>query len=476
VTDPESSHLPIEMRTTYGYRFHATSVFGVLLLSAACGKPQLMSMGSGGSGGQDAATIAGLPRWEGGVAQPGDGPIMACAGERHKADIVPVDLMLLMDSSGSMDSGVNLSSTRWENAQLAVSAFIRDPASAGLGVGLQFFPYVPALQKPCNTDQDCADIAGYCRARAACPGADPVTPGRSCRQNSPGCGADCRPIGACSTTGALCANVGDACPGGGTCVAFPRSCWSTQSLDCDDATYETPAMAIASLPGAQEPLLARLYSYFPWGGTPMGPAVRGTLAHLRAHLQANPTHKAALVLVTDGIPVGCQHNDLSDVAIQLNGAFTGSPSIVTHVVGIFTKADPEMARAKLDLLAQVGGSKKALVLEPNSNLTQTLQEGLNQIRGVLACDYRIPPPPDGKTIDFGKVNLHYTGEGTSEDIPYVERAERCDPMRGGWYYDVPPALGTPTRVLTCESTCRRFRSSQTGNVELVVGCATVVIQ
>jgi hypothetical protein len=452
---------------------------GVLSLSAACGKPHLMSNGGGEPGGQDAAAIAGLPRYEGGVAQPGGGPIMACAGERHKADLVPLDLLLLVDASGSMDSGVNLATTRWESAQLALASFIRDPASAGLGVGLQFFPYMPAIEKACSTDQDCADIAGYCRARAACPGPDPMTPGGSCRQNASGCGTRCQPIGACSNTGALCANVGDACPAaGGTCVAFPRSCWSTQSSggDCDVSTYETPAMPIAALPTGQDPLLARLYGYFPWGGTPMAPAVRGTLAHLRAHLQANPSHRAALVLVTDGTPVGCQHNDLSDVAIELNAAFTGTPSIVTHVVGIFTKADPEMARAKLDLLAQVGGSKKAIVLEPNSDLTQKLKEGLNEIRGVLACDYRIPAPPDGKTIDFSKVNLHYTGEGASEDIPYVERADRCDPVRGGWYYDAVPPLGTPTRVLTCPSTCERFRASQTGKVELVVGCATVVIE
>jgi len=455
------------------------AAFGVLSLSAACGKPHLMSNGGVEAGGQDAPTIPGLPRWEGGVAQPDGGPIMACAGERHKADLVPLDLMLLVDASGSMESGTNLGISRWESAQFALASFIRDPASAGLGVGLQFFPYIPAVQKPCSTDQDCADVAGYCRARSACPGPDPVTPGRSCRQPTPVCGTSCRPIGACSNTGALCANVGDACPGtAGTCGAFPRSCWSTESLggDCENATYETPAMAIAALPGAQDPLLGRLYGYFPWGGTPMGPAVRGTLAHLRAHLQANPSHRAALVLVTDGTPVGCQHNDLSDVAIELNGAFAGSPSIATHVVGIFTKADPDMARAKLDLLAQVGGSKKALVLDPNGDLTQKLQEGLNQIRGVLACDYRIPPPPDGKTIDFSKVNLHYTGEGASDDIPYVERADRCDPVRGGWYYDVLPTLGTPTRVLTCPSTCRRFRASQTGKVEIVVGCATVVIE
>jgi hypothetical protein len=462
--------------------FNRLPLIGLAVLQAgltpACGKPHLMATAGGEARDHDAATIAALPRWEGGGAP--DVRVMECAGERHKADIVPVDLLLLMDTSASMDSGVSVAGgTRWENAQLAISAFIRDPASAGLGVGLQFFPYIPSVEKPCTTDQDCADVAGYCRMRGACPGPDPLTPGRSCRQNASSCGAACLPAGACSSTGALCTNAGEACPGGaGPCVAFRRSCWSTLSPggDCDDATYETPAVAIATLPGAQEALLTTLFGYFPWGGTPMGPAVRGALAHLRAHLRANPSHKAGLVLVTDGAPVGCQRNDFGDIGVELNAAFNGSPSLVTHVVGLFTKSDPEMAHAKLDLLAQVGGSKKALVLEPNGNLTQELQEGLNQIRGVLACDYRIPQPPDGKTVDFGKVNLHYSDEAVSDDIPYVGSADRCDPARGGWYYDVPPTLGTPTRVLTCEVTCRRFRTSQNGKVELVVGCATAVIE
>jgi hypothetical protein len=73
------------------------------------------------------------------------------------------------------------------------------------------------------------------------------------------------------------------------------------------------------------------------------------------------------------------------------------------------------------------------------------------------------------------VNVRYIGSAGGENVPYVERADRCDPMRGGWYYDVPPAMGVPTRILTCDATCRRFNSDQTGKVELVFGCGAQVI-
>ena len=65
--------------------------------------------------------------------------------------------------------------------------------------------------------------------------------------------------------------------------------------------------------------------------------------------------------------------------------------------------------------------------------------------------------------------------GTGEDIPYVSTAARCDPMRGGWYYDVDPAMAAPTRVVTCPATCDRLKAEPNANVNLVFGCKTIVI-
>jgi hypothetical protein len=387
------------------------------------------------------------------VAPDAGGPARQCAEQAHQAEVVPLDLLLLVDASGSMDqlAGVN---TKWETAQTALTAFVRDPRSAGLGVGIQFFP--SNIEKPCTRDADCfpgipGTAAGLCRML---------------------------PAGRCSADGTSCTNAGQPCPGGsGTCQPPARSCRLLfPTLECDQVVHERPAVAISDLPAAEARVVGALNANEPIGGTPMGPAVRGALAHIRARLQANPGRRAALIMASDGLPdPQCPMSDIPAIAATLAEAYGGTPSIPTYVIGVFGEMELAMAQMAMNQLAMAGGSNQAFVLEANADLTRRLQEALNQIRGAaLACEYRIPPPSGGP-IDFQKVNVRYTGAAGAENIPYVERADRCDPMRGGWYYDVPPAMGVPSRILTCDATCRRFNSDQTGKVELVFGCGTQVI-
>jgi len=93
----------------------------------------------------------------------------------------------------------------------------------------------------------------------------------------------------------------------------------------------------------------------------------------------------------------------------------------------------------------------------------------------LPCEFLIPR--SNGPIDFGKVNVRLQeAAGTAQEIPYVAGASRCDPMRGGWYYDVDPAGAAPTRVLTCPATCDRLKAGPGAQVSLVFGCKTIVIE
>jgi hypothetical protein len=131
----------------------------------------------------------------------------------------------------------------------------------------------------------------------------------------------------------------------------------------------------------------------------------------------------------------------------------------------------------LQSFATAGGTDAPFVINASPDLTQRFQEALDKIRGsVIPCELTIPPGSGRGPIDFGKVNVRYEGPGGIEDLPYVAAASRCDPMRGGWYYDVDPGTGTPGRVLVCPASCARFKADPSANVNLVFGCATQVIQ
>ena len=478
----------------------------IVVLAAGCGEAEVRGDGAGnggasgsvatnrpsgnGAGGANGGSSTGgggsglsVPEPNATPAPPDAAPIQ-CAAEAHAAEIVPLDLMLLVDRSGSMDGRAG-NRSKWETAQAALRSFVGDPKSDGLGIGMQFFP----LERACTTDQECSPGATsngrYCLGAKVCGGPDgPVTPLLGCFSGGYfvigpivlGCpsGSTCETAGTCSTSGAVCTNVGQPCPmGGGTCEAGPRTCEVGPSTACQEANYEAPRVSFGTLP-AIRPAFDRALSFMtPEGGTPMGPAVRGVLGHLRAHLQANPGRKVVLVLASDGLPgYNCMRNDIPSIAEDLAAAFAGAPSIPTYVIGVFTPDELPNAEPQLNQLAMSGGTNAAFVLSATDDLNARLLEALNQIRGAaLACEYQIPASQMGG-LDYGKVNVRYTGSAGPEDIPYVERIDRCDPMRGGWYYDVDPAMGKPARVLVCPATCTRFKDDQSAKVELVFGCAT----
>jgi hypothetical protein len=59
----------------------------------------------------------------------------ACAATSSEAKIVPIDMIILLDRSGSMNDGV-----KWEGATEALQQYVTSPNAAGVNVGLIYFP------------------------------------------------------------------------------------------------------------------------------------------------------------------------------------------------------------------------------------------------------------------------------------------------------------------------------------------------
>jgi hypothetical protein len=468
----------------------------VLSLTSACEQPKIQSAPGGGSRGGDGGTSGGGGSG-GGVASGADAggmppgaipvggaggqavpPEDKCAAKTFLGERLPVDLLLLVDSSGSMGYKPGTAATKWQMQTEALSKFLKDPMSGGLGVGLQFFP-LPTAGKPCTADLDCRmglPVGGSCVPRSYCAGAQSSQRTCSDRGLSTGCedGEMCVPTGRCSMSGADCTNIGQACPGmaNDRCMDPQRIC-IFGSTTCVEETYRQVAVPIADLPGNEPMLNGRIAQVLPGGGTPLGPALRGAYAHLSTHLATRAGRRAAVVVATDGIPQACTPQTADGLAQLVAGARTGNPSIPTYVIGVFTPTEATEARPLLEGLATAGGSGMPFLLDPTQDLTQKFQEALSQIRGAaLACEYMLPPAQTG-ALDYDKVTVRFKGTMGDEDVPRVMNAAACDPMRGGWYYDVDPKNATPTRIVACPATCRRFQGDQNGRVELVVGCQAI---
>jgi Mg-chelatase subunit ChlD len=399
----------------------------------------------------------------------------ACATQSAVAQTLPLDLYMMVDSSGSMTERTAAGATKWAAVQSAMTAFFNDPMSAGISVGLQYFPQIdPNARTTCASNADCGNF-GPCDLFRTCFGIG-TTQIVLCDANS-----DCRPgetcvqLGSCPLSGGSCAPLGALCPLGDICVPLDGYCSARDR--CDVPAYATPAVPFATLTGAAASLNASLAGRQPDGRTPTGPALSGALQAARARAVATPDHRVAVVLVTDGLPTECTPLDIPAIAALAADGAAATPPVPTFVIGVFGPDEAATARPNLDALARGGGTGSAVVIDTSQDVTRAVQAALNRIRTTaVACTFQIPPATMG-AIDFRKVNVQVTGaSGAVSTIGHVSGRAACDPTRGGWYYDVDPATGqSPSTIIACDATCAQFTTSATARVDVVLGCQTIVI-
>src|SRR5690606_25543001 len=128
----------------------------------------------------------------------------------------------------------------------------------------------------------------------------------------------------------------------------------------------------------------------------------GGIQYARTHATMNPGRKTILVLATDGDPQSCSPTDIPGIRAIAEAGVTGSPSILTFVIGVGN------LQANLDQIAQGGGTMNAFIVDAGGNVEQQFLDALEAIKGqALGCAYAIPLPQDGQG-DFNHVNVVYT--------------------------------------------------------------------
>jgi len=264
--------------------------------------------------------------------------------------------------------------------------------------------------------------------------------------------------------------------------ADPKSAGISASLqffmqpdECNVAAYFAPLVPVTALPNSTA-FATAINAISPSGETPTQPALQGALQYAAQQVAQTPGAKVAVVLVTDGEPNGCG----SSVPNVAGTAQDAAPGIPTYVIGIGKASDLK----KLATIAEAGATGQPFFVSADAGATggscgdagcaaqqieADFEAALGVIRGAtISCDLQLPTSPTNQKLDFGKVNVVYTGSGgQTTTLPYNRD---CSGGGAGWNYDNPQA---PTRIQVCPSSCATIQGDTLGaSLGIALGCAT----
>jgi hypothetical protein len=244
------------------------------------------------------------------------------------------------------------------------------------------------------------------------------------------------------------------------CTAGGKNCGE---FSCNMADYAAPEIGIAPLAVNASKVSASLFAHKPLSGTPTYPALQGALDYAKTFAAQNPTHTVVVVLATDGVPDGCNIQDIPTIAALATAGVNGTPKVLTYVIGVGSSL------TALNKIAVGGGTSAAFIVDNGGNVVDQFGAALKAIQGkALGCGYEIPQPTSGQTVDFSKVNVQVTlGNSAPQVLNYVASEAKCDPAKGGWHFDDPLA---PTKILLCGPTCGPVGADSGAKVEILLGC------
>ncbi len=372
--------------------FGITSALALLLAAVSCGgdgeecttiqcaqSQQSNSPAQGGSSGN--GSTPGVPGGDLLGNDPGQQPSnglqdgQVCQGVSVNAPTTPVNVLILLDRSVSMndpvDRNVPDAPTRWEAVTAALRSFVNSAQAAQARVGLQFFGLM--AQDDCSVDKYAAPAVGIAPLeanRAALLNAIDTTRPGSFTPTAPALegtlryalGVAQRPENADIPTVLVMASDG-----------IPTECGP---LDANGVMYTSFAQLTDILSAYSQP--------------PKDAAGNPTQPPIRTYI------------------VGTQQ--LSSNAVSLARAGDGQAFLVGNEAG-----------AAVDLEARFLDALLRIVAKP------------------LSCTVELPQTaPDGQTLDFEKVRVRFTAanSGTVTEYPRVDSVVSCGGNQA-WYYDDP---------------------------------------
>lgn len=240
---------------------------------------------------------------------------------------------------------------------------------------------------------------------------------------------------------------------------------------CNQFDYKEPVVPFGELPAHAPEVELALNNQNPDGfSTPIYPALGGAILKGIEVAQQNPGETSAVLLITDGQPVGpapmCGNVNPEDPQAIADLAATGlnfKPSVRTFVIGL-----PGVDQVFANLVAAAGGTGQGIFVGA-ANVQTEFQNALSKVRGqALPCEYEIPAKVSGGEVDPGFVNVLLSLNG----MPDVVLAQDASCAGEGWKYD---NAANPTRIIFCDASCQAIKKSASAKVQILLGCKTQVV-
>jgi hypothetical protein len=222
------------------------------------------------------------------------------------------------------------------------------------------------------------------------------------------------------------------------------------------------------------------------GGTPTYDAYGYALQELEA--TTLPGNKFML-LITDGLPTygpECVGDGTAESATDayiapilesIGAAHTaGTDTFIIGSPGSERTSSGSDARPWLSHAAELGGtaSDNCSHTGPNychfdmvaeADFAAGLTAALGQIAGqIVQCDYALPAPPAGETLNPDQVNVVYTTSDGQQLLVLRNAATDC---QDGWSYSA-----DSQQLLLCSDTCAQIQADRGASLELMFGCAS----
>jgi hypothetical protein len=88
--------------------------------------------------------------------------------------------------------------------------------------------------------------------------------------------------------------------------------------------------------------------------------------------------------------------------------------------------------------------------------------------GVVACDFDVPTPPNGGTINLDQVAVAYTPGGTGTTQYFLQSATSAACVDNSFYVE-------SGRIHLCPNTCSALQKDPMAKVEVLFTCETTIM-